>query len=675
MAATVVPTDQSKTGGFPPVNILLVDDQPAKLLTYEAMLSELGENLIRANSGNEALEQLLKHDVAVVLIDVCMPGLDGFELASMIRRHPRFQKTAIIHVSAVNLTELDRIKGYESGAFDYVSVPIVPEILRAKVKIFVDLYRKTQQLERLNREMENRVSRQSAQLEASTEQLGRSEARFHFLAETIPSFVWTADPDGSIVYANQRFMRYCGLDVEQHKRDWRDLVLHPDDLARYRESWDEALREGLEYEIEARYRRHDGVYRWFLTRAVPQKDKDDRVAAWFGVTIDVDEQRILADKLRESDRRKDEFLAMLAHELRNPLGAIRSALATIQHPERSDTHARRGHEVIERQTNHLSRLIEDLLDVGRIAHDKIELRREPIQLTEAVNAAIDALRPLVEQAGHALEVALPSEPLPLSADRVRLTQVFLNLLDNAIKFTPRGGRITVAAERSGDEVTVRVADSGSGMPLEALPLIFDMFYQGDRSLERKDGGLGLGLTLARRLVELHGGRIDAASAGSGRGSEFVVSLPLERGRGAAEAPAAAPSRPPAKSRKASKVPCRRVLVADDNQDGAESLALLLRLNGHEAEIAHDGQEAVELAERFRPDVALLDIGMPRLNGYDAARRIRELPWGKDVLLIAATGWAQAEDRKRTEEAGFDAHLVKPVEPKLLLDLVTGRATR
>jgi PAS domain S-box-containing protein len=648
-----------------PVNILLVDDQPGKLLSYEAMLDDLGENLIRANSGDEALQQLLKTDVAVVLMDVCMPEVDGFEVAAMIRKHPRFQKTAIIHVSAVNLTDFDRLRGYDSGAVDYVSVPVVPEVLRAKVKVFADLYRKTEELEHLNRELDRRVAERTEQFEATAARLRTTEERFQLLAETIPSIVWTAGPDGNITYANQRWLDYCGVTAQENEKNWPTFVLHPDDQERRQTKWRQALKEGREFEIEVRKRRHDGVYRWFLTRAVPHRDGAGKVIGWFGVTTDIHEQKVLGEQLREADRRKDAFLATLAHELRNPLAAISSALNVLRHPGRTEAQAQSSKEVIDRQATHLARLVDDLVDVNRITRDKLELRKEDVDLGELVKAAVDACGSL-EDHGRQLTIVLPLAPIQIRADGMRLAQVIQNLLTNAIKYTKPQGRIRVAAERDGGGIVVRVTDDGIGVAPEALTHLFDLFYQADRSLERTQSGLGIGLTLARNLVEMHGGTIEVHSGGVGKGFEAVVRLPglVEPTPGADVASDW--------SAGTAAVPLR-VLIADDNADAAKALAVLLTLAGHEVQWAADGQEAVEIAERFAPAVAVLDLAMPRLNGYDVARRIREEPWGRKMLLIALTGWAQDEDRQRTKEAGFDAHLVKPASPMALLELLSARA--
>ncbi|HJU74976.1 MAG TPA: response regulator [Gemmatimonadaceae bacterium] len=506
------------------VNILLVDDQPGKLLSYEAMLSDLGETLIRAQSASEALEQLLRNEIAVVLIDVCMPELDGFELASMIRAHPRYQKTAIILVSAVLINDVYRLKGYHAGAVDYVGVPVVPEILRAKVAIFADLYRKNRRLEQMNEELEKRVA------ERTTE-------------------------------------------------------------------------------------------------------------------------------LRESDKRKDEFLAMLAHELRNPLAPVRNSLHLVRGS--SDERIRENAlDVMDRQLGHLVRLVDDLLDVSRITTGKLELRTGRVDLGQILRHAVETAQAEISRKEHKLTVDVPESGLVMEGDATRLTQVFANLLHNASKFTDRGGTLAIKATRTGSDVEVTVTDNGEGIQTELLAGIFEMFSQADRSLERRHGGLGIGLTMAKRLVEMHGGSIVAKSDGLGKGSEFSVRLPLATG-------VAVPEQRPV-SGKWPAVVTRRILVADDNPDSLESLALVLRLKGNDVRTASDGMRAIAEADAFQPDVILLDIGMPNMNGYDACRLIRGRDWGREVLLIALTGWGQDEDREKSRAAGFDHHLVKPVDPETLL---------
>ncbi|MFY0535848.1 hybrid sensor histidine kinase/response regulator [Nannocystis pusilla] len=360
----------------------------------------------------------------------------------------------------------------------------------------------------------------------------------------------------------------------------------------------------------------------------------------------------LNSALREQDRRKDEFLALLAHELRNPLAPIRNGLEALR---LSDDPAIQEHSqaVMDRQLGHMVRLIDDLLDVSRISRNKMELRRARVVLADVVNNAVETARPFIDAARHSLEVTLPPRPVILDADLTRLAQVFSNLLTNSAKYTPPGGHIRLSAERSGGEVRVVVRDDGIGIPQAALTSIFDMFSQIDRSIERSNGGLGIGLALVKGLVEMHGGTVTCDSAGPGTGSAFTVTLPVLEPR----APSASPGGPGGDRDSSSG---RRVLVVDDNEDSALTMAMMLRLLGHKVEVAHDGLAAVAGAESFRPDIILMDMGMPRLNGYDATRQIRQQPWGAAIRIIALTGWGQESDRARSKEAGCDLHMVKPV---------------
>jgi PAS domain S-box-containing protein len=382
------------------------------------------------------------------------------------------------------------------------------------------------------------------------------------------------------------------------------------------------------------------------------------------VTVACERLRLL-NELQQSGIRKDEFLAMLAHELRNPLAPIRTALQVLHLKGSPVPDARWSRAVIDRQVQHLTRLVDDLLDISRITRNKLVLRRSPIELGEVITGAVESSRPLIEQCGHELTVSLAPEPVYVDGDPVRLSQVFQNLLNNAAKYTERGGRVSLTAEREDDDVVVRVTDTGVGIPPDSLPRLFEMFYQADRSLERAQSGLGVGLALVRRLVEAHGGRVEARSEGVGKGSEFTVRLPV-----LAE-PAAVPG-PQAGNEQRNAISGLRILVADDNRDSADLFAMFLEMMGNEVETAYDGVAAVEAAERFRPDAVLLDIGMPRLNGEDACRRIRSTPWGRDAVLIAVTGWDNEENRRRIADAGFDAHLVKPVDPVSVADLLASR---
>jgi signal transduction histidine kinase len=371
--------------------------------------------------------------------------------------------------------------------------------------------------------------------------------------------------------------------------------------------------------------------------------------------------RVIAAAAKDADRRKDEFLATLAHELRNPLAPIGNALALVKNAGDDPAIQQQARETIERQFGQMVRLVDDLLDIGRITRDKLELRTQKVELASVIHQAVETSRTLADGLGHVMHVNLPQEPIWVHADPVRLAQVFINLLNNACKFTEAGGTISISAERQGGNVTISVKDTGIGIAPDKLESIFEMFAQVDQSLERTRGGLGIGLTIVKRLVELHGGQISVQSERPGRGSEFIVRLPA-----LVEATATAPVA--AKSSEAATKP-RRILVTDDNRDAATSLALLLRYGGHEVEMAYDGRQAIEKAEVWRPEVMLLDLGMPEMNGYDVCRAIRQTAWGKDIQIVALTGWGQDQDRRNTREAGFDSHLVKPVDLAVLRDVL------
>jgi PAS domain S-box-containing protein len=413
--------------------------------------------------------------------------------------------------------------------------------------------------------------------------------------------------------------------------------------------------------------RKDGSQLQVSVTISPIRGGGGRIIGASKVARDITERKRAEEALRDADRKKDEFLATLAHELRNPLAPIRNAVLVLKAKGPPDPELQWGRDVIDRQVEVMGRLLEDLLDVSRICRNSLELRKGRIGLAAVIEAALETSRPVIEAGGHELTVALPSKPIYLEADAVRLAQVFSNLLNNAAKYTEEGGRIRLNAERQGSDVIVSVKDSGIGIAAEMLPRIFEIFSQAKPALVRSQGGLGIGLSLVRGLVELHGGSIVARSGGPGQGSEFVVRLPV-----AAEMPIQEPARP-VEDNGQLPVPRRRVLIVDDNRDSADSLAMLLKVMGHEVGTAYDGEQAVAAAEALRPDVGLLDIGMPRLNGYDVCRRIREQSWGQGVFLIALTGWGQDEDRRRTEEAGFNFHIVKPVDSGLLMELLASLA--
>ncbi len=477
----------------------------------------------------------------------------------------------------------------------------------------------------------------------------------------MPQIVWTAVPDGSVDYFNARFHQYTGLTAEEAlaPEGWH-AVIHADDLARLSTLRDEAVGKGEVFEAEVRLRDRAGGHRWHLLRSVPVHDESGSLARRFGTATDIDDLKRAGEALREADRRKDRFLAVLAHELRNPLAPIRNALHLMRHPDGDEP----DRAMAERQVVHLSRLVEDLMDVSRIATGKIELRRQRIDLGTVVRRAVEAARSSIDGRGLKLELAIPAEMVVVEADPTRLEQVLWNLLSNAAKYSDPGGTIRLSAARDCGDAILRVADTGIGIDAAMLPRVFEMFVQADDLADRTQGGLGLGLSLVKSLVELHGGRVDASSAGPGKGSAFTVRLPVAP---AAERLAARDHDGLATG---GRPPRRRVLVVDDNVDAAVSLGrVLTRIYGQDVCVAHDGPSALRSAEEFRPEIVLLDIGMPGMDGYEVARHLRGRPDSSGATLVALTGWGQESDRQKSRLAGIDHHLVKPVEPETLREIL------
>ncbi|MGE5095255.1 MAG: PAS domain-containing protein [Betaproteobacteria bacterium] len=434
--------------------------------------------------------------------------------------------------------------------------------------------------------------------------------------------------------------------------------VHADDRDAVTRAVREATRTHEDYSVEFRFQHASGEWRWMEARGRTVYDAQGTAVMLYGIGTDVTERKLAEQALREADRRKDEFLATLAHELRNPLAPIRNAVHILHMKGRQSPEISGARDIIDRQARHMTRLVDDLLEASRITRGKVELRMENVPLAAVVNDALDAVRPLVEKAGHDLAVDLPPGDVMLRADPTRLTQVILNLLNNAVKYTPPRGHIRLSARVVGEQLAITVTDDGIGIPPDRLPHLFQMFSQVAPPLDRVQGGLGIGLALARGLVQLHGGTLEARSDGPGKGSRFVAHLPVVVGPDAAM-----PRRTAGAGIEASRP--RRVLVVDDNRDAAESLVNLLRLMGHEVLAAYDGLEAVDCAQSFDPQVVLLDIGLPIMNGYEAARRIRQMPRGAAIRLVAVTGWGQDSDKRRALQAGFDHHLTKPVSVEQL----------
>ena len=474
----------------------------------------------------------------------------------------------------------------------------------------------------------------------------------------MPQLGWAARPDGWIYYYNQQWFDYTGTTPEQMQGWGWQSVHNPDLLPLVMKSWTHSITTREPFEMAFQLRRHDGVLRWFLTRVRPMWDAGGTLVRWVGINTDIHEQKQAEEAAEKASRAKDEFLAMLGHELRNPLAPIVTALRLM---EIKDADAcRRERTIIERQTVHLSRLVDDLLDVSRFLRGKVDIRPEPIEVEPIVAQACEMVSPLLERKNHALDVRVP-EGLTIDADAARLKQVVVNLLTNAAKYTPPGGRIAVTAEATAADVTIRIRDNGIGIPPELLPVLFQPFVQRGQSLERAEGGLGLGLTIAQSIVTAHNGSIDAHSAGDGHGSEFIVRLPRESSRAS---PRAQPPPPRPGSTRS-----RRILVVDDNADAAESLAEVLRQHGHVTHVEYDAPGALSAAEVFGPDVVLMDLGLPDMDGYELARRFRGHARLGHAQIIAVTGCGQASDRERTVAVGFRHHFVKPVDLDALLNAV------
>lgn len=482
--------------------------------------------------------------------------------------------------------------------------------------------------------------------------LRESEARFRELADAMPQIVFTARADGITDYFNRKWYDMTGLPAGSTDDAVWTSRLHPEDRENTLQQWYRSVQKGEPYQIEYRFNFPDRGYRWHLGRALPVRNAAGEVTRWYGTCTDIHDLRVAQEALRQADRRKDEFLATLAHELRNPLAPIRSAIQLLQLQSPANTRLAHAGAIIDRQTEVMVRLVDDLLDLSRITRGRITLQRAPLELKDVLASAIDGSRTSIEANRHELVVSTPPEPIIIDGDSTRLAQIFSNLLNNAAKYTQPSGRIEVRVTRNAREAVVSVRDNGIGIPADMLDAIFEMFTQVASSLERAHGGLGIGLTLARQLTEMHGGRVEARSGGPGCGSEFIVTLPIvDRGHVAESSHLSMPS----------DGDRRRVLIADDNVDAANMLSYLLELSGFQIRTAADGLEAVKAFEEYQPEVVLLDIGMPGLNGYEVAAAIRSQPRGKRVLLVAVSGWGQESDRRAAFAAGFDHHLTKPVD--------------
>jgi PAS domain S-box-containing protein len=631
-----------------PAHVLLVDDQPANLLALEAALDSLGVNMVRAVSGPQALKELEQGDFAAVLLDVRMPGMDGFEVARQIRARPRTRLTPILFVTAGDDPDEAMLSAYALGAVDFLAKPLRAEVLKAKVSVFVELYRSKEELRaRDRRDFEQR-------LEAKEE---RYRALFESIDEGFCVIKLKRDARGQVVdyrfeEANEAFTMHTGFQ-DAIGKNMLDLV--PDHDAEWFEVYDRVAQTG---EATRFVQEAKAMKRWFDVYASRLGGPgSDLVAVLFSdITqrlVAEQDMRRLNEELAQSNRRKTEFLATLAHELRNPLAPLSNGLHLMRMASTKPELLEKTRQMMERQVQHMVHLVDDLLDVARISTGKVELRRQRMDLKEVVATAVETSASLIDAGGHTLTVDVPPQPLPMDSDPTRIAQVVSNLLNNAAKYTPQGGRIALRVRAEGQQAVLSVTDTGVGIESDAIAKVFEMFAQVPSSAAKPQGGLGIGLSLVQSLVALHGGSVSATSPGSGKGSTFTVRLPLAS---AQEASAAAQA--PAESGKPDQL---QVLVVDDNTDAAESLGVLLDIEGHAAHIAHTGAEALQVAQAQALDVVFLDIGLPDMSGYDVARRMRMLPGMKKTMLVALTGWGTQDDRQRTRDAGFDRHLTKPAE--------------
>ncbi len=544
-----------------PINILIVDDEPKNLTVLETVLDVPTYRLVRAVSADQALLALVTEEFALLILDIQMPGMTGFELAQIIKGRRKTARVPIIFLTAYYNEDQHVLEGYDSGAVDYLLKPINAAVLRSKVAVFADLYRKSREIGIANRALNAEVAerrRAEQQLQALNDDLDRR--------------------------VNDRTLAVSTLEME----------------------------------------------------------------------------------LRAADRRKNEFLATLAHELRNPLAPMRNALYVLQRQDWGGPDSKTLRDIITRQVRVMARLIDDLMDVSRINQGRIELQRELVDLSVVIDLAVEASRPNIEEGGHEFSLG-PLEPgLLVEVDVTRLTQVLVNLLTNACKYTDRGGHIELAVQRRETEVDIRVQDNGIGISADHLQQVFVMFAQVEGAVAMSRGGLGIGLSLVKRLVELHHGRVEVTSTGLGQGSAFVVSLPLYPAVAGETVGNTATSMAAVPDGLSTPIGAFKILVVDDNVDSAETLSALLSLHGHEVRTAHDGPAAVLEATAFRPEAIVLDIGLPEIDGYQVCQQIREQPWGKQITLVALTGWGDQEAKTKSEAAGFDAHLVKPVDEDALL---------
>ena len=663
----------------PPARILMVDDHAPNLMALAAILDPLGQELVLANSGEEALRHLLESDFALILMDVQMPGIDGIQTAKLIKERPRNRHIPIIFLTAIHKDPSYIFRGYKEGAVDYLLKPFDPEILRAKVSVFVDLWRKN---ELLRRQQAMLRARELYELEK------RGELRFRAVTDSMPQCVWAARADGEIYYCNRIWREYAG---DQAGITFFDAV-PPEELEEVRRSYQDATSAGEPLEREQRLRRKDGVWRWHLCRMVPERDERGRILGWICTATDIDQQKRIeevnkillasekdARKQAEiANRTKDEFLATVSHELRTPLNAILGWTRMLRTGAVEPKALSRVLETIERNARAQTQLVEDILDVSRIIAGKLRVNVHRMDLHAVARSALDAVRPAADAKGVELAGEFEEGSQEFCGDPDRLQQVIWNLLSNAIKFTPKDGTVELRIDRVNSDVRIIVADTGVGIANTSLSHVFDRFWQADSSITRAQGGLGLGLAIVRHLVEVHGGVVRAESDGEGKGARFSVQMPV---RAVAPAPEPAPSDdveapPPAlepESVGEKLLDGVDVLVVDDEPDARDLVTAVLAKCGAKVRTASTVDDAIARLRERRPDVLLSDIGLPSEDGYALIRRVREID--PAVPAAALTAYASPDDQRRALTEGFHAHVAKPVEPSHLALLVASLSGR
>jgi PAS domain S-box-containing protein len=616
-----------------PTLILNVDDNDGARYAKTRILQSAGFEVMEATNGTDALAIVKRGGIALVLLDVKLPDINGIEVCRRIKVNPDSAMVLVLQTSAALTGRADKIRGLEGGADNYLAAPIEADELIANVNALLRMRRT-----------------QSA--------LRDSEERFRQLTDNIEDVFWMFSvPAGVLEYVSPAYATIWGRSVDTLEREpgsWLDAV-HPDDRHFVGDLW-RGLQAHPHYEAEFRIVMADGSLRWVRDRLFPVRDAHDEVYRVARVTSDITRRKEMESLLRAADSNKNEFLATLAHELRNPLSPIRNAAALLGSSGTGAPELQaRAREVITRQVDHLAHLVDDLLDVARISEGKIVLRKEEVDVKGVIAQAIETAGPLIAAREHHLDVIQPERRVWVAGDPVRLAQSMGNLLHNAAKFTPKGGKIRVEVTLAGDTVRITVQDNGIGIAEDNLPRIFGMFAQAAVPPDRAPEGLGIGLSLVSRLLEMHGGRLSATSPGIGMGSTFTVELPVLRTSTPEQSePVVEQASQPGKKG-------RRVLLVDDNVDAMEMMAFLLAEMGYEPYTTADASGIVELALERQPDVIVLDIGLPNVDGYEVARMIKRHPALQAIRLVAHTGYGSPEDRRKAQEAGFDAHLVKPAE--------------